>query len=203
MGSRITSAILSALLCICNARDDRRAQYEQAPPKQTNIGAAPGIPLSASQPIWRAQDVIYKANPDIAPATIERDKAALGMAYHAMWTQTSDSQISDADAGNLLATIWIDYRVGHPKSSINFDKAKVVVLANGYGGLHIKTSPARAAVWVDDKKWDGLTELTAYTTAGKRRIRVGGLPGYKDDEEMVEVVATTIVEFQRTLIKIR
>jgi PEGA domain len=203
MSSRIIVATLTAFICVWGALDALNVHAQQeggtpgvAPPL---MAAAPGIPLSASQPIWRAQDAIYKAHPHIESVTIERDKAALGKAYQVVWTQTGKSQLSDANAGKLLATVWTDYRVGNPGSKTDFDEAKVVALANRYGGLHVTTSPARATVWVDDKQWDGVTELTGYTTAGRRKIRVGGLKGYQDDEAEVEVVATTITEFNRKL----
>ncbi|MGC1167261.1 MAG: hypothetical protein WA886_00075, partial [Candidatus Acidiferrales bacterium] len=129
------------------------------------------------------------------------DRAALGKAYEGVWIQTGSARISDADAGTLLAAVWRDYRVAKPKSTSHFDEAKVIALANAYGGLHVITHPRGASLWVDERLYDGHTSLTAFMRAGRRKIRVGRLPGYKDDEESVVVVAASIADFERHLTK--
>jgi hypothetical protein len=63
------------------------------------------------------------------------------------------------------------------------------------------THPRGASLWVDERLYDGHTSLTAFMRAGRRKIRVGGLPGYKDDEESVVVVAASIADFERHLTK--
>jgi len=160
--------------------------------------------LSASEPIWRAEKYIYKARPEVKKATLDQDRAALGkayQAYHGVWIQTGYASLSDVDSGRLLATVWTDYRIEKPKSKFDFGEAKIISLANAYGGVRVKTTPKGASVLVDGVKWDGLTLLTGFTKAGSRRIRIE-LTGFQADEETVVVTAGTVIEIERTLIKV-
>lgn len=199
-------AFVALLLCTFGSRDRQQAQPAAAAPASQD-SALYGMPAKAAGPIQKAQDDIYKAQPEIEATTIAQDKAALGRAYHMYrsyreeWSsQAGSSQLSDEDAGRLLGAVWADYRERTP-TTFGFNANKIISLAKEYGGVHVMTTPKGASVWLDGKQWDGVTGLTGFTTAGKRKIRVGGLPGYKDDEESVVVVAATVVEFQRTLAK--
>jgi PEGA domain-containing protein len=203
MVKAVPIAVLFALPWGCAATcraQDGSANDRAAPASKSHYSPrpTPAMPQVASAPISAAETHLYATHPRLNAETIEQDKRALRLAFPFVWSHAR-SQLSDSDTGVLLATVWTDYRSKYFGSISALDDDKVIALANGYGGVRVTTTPKGATVWVDDKKWEGQTELTAFTTAGKRTIRVGGLSGYKDDKEKIEVVPGTILEIKREL----
>jgi hypothetical protein len=154
------------------------------------------LPADALTHINSAELVIHKSHPEITQATLNQDKAEIGTAFPKVWVG-SDASLSDGETANLLATVWKDYRDSDPRAQL--DAPKVTALANGYGGLRVTTTPSGAKIWVDGKLWDGTTEQTCFTRSGARKVKVGGLENYNDEEASVTVVATRVIVFSRTL----
>jgi len=182
----------------CFSQDAAESQPSTHSSAKASSQPAQAFPAKAYLPISEAETYIYAARSRISAATVDQDKKALRMAFPYVWSR-GKSDLTDTDSGKLLAMVWIDYRVTNAHVNSALSDETVVKLADGYGGIHITTNPKGASVWVDGKKWEGQTALTGFTTAGRRTLRLGGLPGYKDDEETIEVEATTILQINRDL----
>lgn len=154
------------------------------------------LPTDALTHINAAELAIHKNHPEIAQATIKLDKIEIGKAFPRVWAGSSTS-LSDRDTAKLLATVWTEYRDSSPSAQL--DARKVAELANTYGALLVRTTPSGARIWVDGKLWDGTTEQTCFTKSGARKVKVGGLANYNDEEAIVDVVATRVTVFSRNL----
>jgi hypothetical protein len=127
------------------------------------------------------------------------DFATLVTAQKRLQSAYEKRGLDSCDSTEATVLAWRYIRARQPNGHLDED-ALVKFAGEGFGGLKIVSTPPGAAIRVDSKPWDRPTNTMSWTRVGTRTITLSR-DGYEDSQGEQVVVAGTVVEYQRKLLK--
>jgi hypothetical protein len=144
-----------------------------------------------------ADDVSFQA-PAANHAVLQSNTLAVQEADKEIRTAFSNIGLKDPSIDRIEFTAWSNFSKEHPNASFTEASFKTYALSR-FGGLHVQSTPDKAAVWVNNEPW-GLAPAEEGVPIGTKHIKLH-LEGYLDAEGDVEVTPGKMVVFAKVLQK--